>query len=267
MVQFYLPVHFLLVVSSITAGLTNAFVTPSIGAFVGPTTTAPTKQSYSNMKFPTVGGTALSMASSGSKVTPPILSDETLAFLMTDIANDKGITDYDEEKTLAIVKQAMMDAAPKDTAVSVQSYSLTASSSCEWAILDFSIEAVGLGLAAAGMPSGAGKRVAKILVKKAKDALMKEMKGIVKDYFGSPNPANIAAGLIKIFSIIIGETSLDDVLRAIKANVSWLDAFAICFTFAMYFASGGGGLIAKLGLMTPAIIDVVQAGVEVEKAC
>jgi hypothetical protein len=219
------------------------------------------------MKFPTVGGTALSMASSGSKVTPPILSDETLAFLVTDIANDAGVTDYDEEKTLAIVKQAMVDAAPKDTAVSVQSNSLTASSSCESAILDFSIEAVALAMTAVGMPSGAGKRVAKILVKKAKKALMKEMKGIVKEYFGSPNPANIAAGLIAIMNVIIGQIGVNDILGAIRDSVSWWDAIKIVATFTLYFISGGGGLIAKLALMTPAIIDVVEAGIELEKAC
>jgi hypothetical protein len=147
--------------------------------------------------------------------------------------------------------------------VSVQSNSLTASSSCEWAILEFSIEAVALGLTAAGMPSGAGKRVAKILVDKAKKALMKEMKGIVKEYFGSPNPVNIAAGLIKIFNII----GKDDIIDAIWASVSYWDAIKIVGLFTLYFFSGGAGLIAKLAIMTPAIIDVVQAGVEVDRAC
>ncbi len=212
------------------------------------------------------------MASSGSKVTPPILSDETLAFLVTDIANDKGITDYDEEKTLAIVKKSMVDhAAQKDTAMSVQSYSLTASSSCEWAVIDFSIAAVGLAMSAAGMPGGAGKKVGKKLINKVrnklKDKFMKEMRSIIAEHFGSPNPLDIAAGLIAIFNLIIGEIGIDDVLGAIWDNVNFFDAIIIVATFTLYFVSGGTGLIAKLALMTPDIIDVVDAGFEVGNAC
>jgi len=207
------------------------------------------------------------MASSGSKVTPPILSDDTLAFLVTDIANGKGITDYDEEKTLAIVKKSMVDAAQRDTAMSVQSYSFTASSSCEWALIEFSIAAVGLAMTAAGMPSGAGKRVAKILVDRVEDILKKEMRGIIAEYFGSLNPVNIAAGLIAILNIIIGKIGIDDVLGAIWDNVDWFDAITIVFTFTLYFVSGGAGLIAKLALMTPDIIDVVESGIEVKSAC
>ena len=93
------------------------------------------------------------------------------------------------------------------------------------------------------------------------------MKGIVKDYFGSPNPVNIALGLVKIMNIIIGDIGFSEVTDIIWDSVSWWDAAQIVALLSLYFMSGGGGLAAKLGYMTPALIDVVEAGYEVSQKC
>lgn len=151
---------------------------------------------------------------------------------------------------------------------SVQSSSVSvASTACDFAMLDFAIEAVALAMTAAGMPGRAGKKVAQILVKRAQKKLLKEMKGIVKDYFGSTNVYNIAAGLVKIMSIIIGDIGFNELTSIIYDAVSWWDAVQIVALLSLYFLSGGGGLALKLGLMAPAIIDVVESAYDVNQKC
>lgn len=283
-------VYISLILTSTLASLTNAFVVPStgIGAFVG-RVVAPTKP------FTPCADTSLCMVATKPGETPPMLSDDILKLVLKDTAINAGITDYDEETCLAAIKGSLeankdmsyegigsmvIPADDKfDSAVfaesSLMSLSVASSSDfgtssltpCDWALFDFAIEAVSLAMTAAGMPGGASKKVAKILVKKARKRLMKEMKSIIKDYFGSPDPFNIAAGLGKIMGIIIGEISFSDVANAVYDSVSWWDAIKIVATLTLYFVSGGAGLAAKLGLMLPALFDIVEAGVEVGKTC
>ena len=235
-------------------------------------------------------GTSLSAAAP----TAPEIPDDILRALLKDTASDAGISDYDEEMHLAMIKEslsaknggisyggsltqvvpiddtfdgAVFSESPFRSVVSAQSSVSIASTDCDWAILDFAIEAVSLAMTAAGMPSGAGKKVAKELVKRAQKKLLKEMKGIVKDYFGSPNPVTIAAGLVKIMNIIIGDIGFSELTSIIYDSVSWWDAVQIVALLSLYFVTGGGGLAAKLAFMTPAIIDVVESGYNVNQKC
>lgn len=276
MVNFYLPVYLLSSFSLVA----NAFVAPTSrpgASFVvskqGSSSMVSSNKASSSFPFPTT--TSLSMSSS-SAVTPE-LSDEVLTALLKDLAIENDITDVDLDAALELVKdslEAKEDAFTVNaSAVRTESYeaayvmSTSSVNACEWSIVEFSVEAVSLAMAAAGMPSGTSKRVAKILVKKAKKKLMKEMKGIVKDYFGSPNPFNIAKGLFKIMDIIIGDIGFKELSSIIYNSVSWWDAVKIVGLLSLYFVSGGSGLAAKLGIMTPAIIDCIEAGYEVSQVC
>lgn len=216
---------------------------------------------------------------------------------MKDTAADAGISDYDEELHLATIKESLTaknknggisyggpltqvvpmddtfdgavfsESSFRSSALSAESVVSIAATDCDLALLDFSIEAVSLAMTAAGMPGGAGKKVAKQLVKRAQKKLLKEMKGIVDDYFSSPNPLNIAAGLVKIMNIIIGDIGFSELTSIIYDSVSWWDAVQIVALLSLYFVTGGGGLAAKLAFMTPAIIDVVESGYNVNQKC
>lgn len=226
--------------------------------------------------------------------TAPEIPDDILRAMLKDTATDAGIFDYDEEMHLAIIKESLSakngisyggsltqvvptddtfdgtvfsESSFRSVAIVEPSSVSVASYACDSAILDFAIEAVSLAMSAAGMPGGTGKKVARILVKRAKKKLLKEMKGIVRDYFSSPNPVNIAAGLIKIMSIIVGDIGFNEVTSIIYDAVSWWDAIQIVALLSLYFLSGGGGLAAKLGLMLPSIIDVVETGYDVIQKC
>jgi hypothetical protein len=222
----------------------------------------------------------------------PNLDDEVLDAIVKDLLLENGIDDVNSMDVVNIVKEPLnnptfdgsltrMDMTPDGTvegALSAgtsvftsTSFPMTSgfmtTSSCEWASIELGIEVVSLGLQAAGLPGGTGKRVAKILVGKAEKKLKKEMKKIVKDYFKSVNPITNAAGLLAVFSIIIGEVGTGDFLSTVVASLSWWDAIQVTILLTAYFISGGGGLAAKLAFMTPQIIDVVEAGIEVGNVC
>ena len=231
----------------------------------------------------------LSVCSSGASTASsrpvPDVPVDILKAVLTDTATEAGISVYDEEKHLAVISESLSvntqsyggastaivpleDVSSRAIATPDSSLGvMSLMSSCDMAMFDFGVEAVALAMSAAGMPSGAGKRVARQLVKRAQKKLMKEMKGIVKDYFSSPNPVNIGTGLFKIMDIIIGDIGFNDLANIVTSNVSWFDGIKIVSLLSLYFLSGGGGLAAKLGFMTPAIIDVVEAGVEVTSLC
>jgi hypothetical protein len=213
----------------------------------------------------------------------PDLSDDQLKDIVAETILDNDVTDVvaddifnyieepvkeREERASASSGAARVSASGRLSISSKSSRSrISTDGSCEWASLEFAIEAVSLGLQASGLPGGTGRRVAKILVGKAKEKLKKEMKNIVKDYFGSPNPVNIAQGLVKIFNIIIGDIGASEFLSIVLNSVSYWDGIQLSILLTAYFISGGGGLAVKLALLTPQIIDVVEAGIEVSEEC
>lgn len=206
-------------------------------------------------------------ASSSTSKEPSELQDEFLVALVRETAINEGITDYDEELILETIKQSLKARKASTKAFIDDSADISMQSSCEWAIVELATEAVSLAMAASGMPSGTGKRVAKILVKRAKKKLLKEMKSIARDCFGSPNPVKIAEGLFRIMGIIVGDIGFSEVSSIVYDAIGIWDAFQIVALLSLYFVSGGSALAAKLASMTPAMIDVVEAAMEVNRCC
>jgi hypothetical protein len=200
------------------------------------------------------------------------LTDDQLKFVVADTLSANDVTDTTADEVVKIIKEPLRQyeapvssvSAPR---VAASRMSIATVGPCEWACFDFAVEAVSLGLQAAGLPGGSGKRIAKALVKRAEKKLKKEMKKIVKENFGSPNPVNIAQGLIKIFGIIIGDVGVGDFISMVTSSLSWWDSIQVAALLTAYFVSGGGGLAVKLALLTPQILDVVEAGIEVGNEC
>jgi len=197
------------------------------------------------------------------------LSDDQIKSIVARTLLKNDVTDVDAD---AIFKYIEIPVKEYGTGVSASSsvelYSdVEIQGSCELAKFNFAIEAVSLAMQAVGMPSSAGKKVAKILAKRAQKRLLKEMKKIAKDHFGSPNPVNIAAGLFKILQIIIGDIGFSELLSVVQKNVGIFDFIQIAALLAAYFATGGGALALKLALITPQLIDVVEAAIAVSNDC
>jgi len=142
-----------------------------------------------------------------------------------------------------------------------------AADDCTFASIEFGVEVVSLGLQAAGLPGGAGKKVAKILVERVKKKLKKEIKKIVKEYFNSLNPIKNAQGLIAVFNIIIGDLGFSEFSKIVLGAVNWWVAIQVAVLLAAYFLSGGGGLAVKLATLVPQTLDVIEAGIDVVNAC
>jgi len=194
------------------------------------------------------------------------LNDDQIKSLIADTLLKEEITDVDADVILKSI-----EGAEKSALSSIESFSSIETqgllSPCESASIEFAIDAVALGMQAAGMPGGVSKNVGKAIVRRAQKKLVKEMKNIVKDHFGSPNPVNIAIGLIKIFNIIIGDIGFSDILSVVRKSVNFFDYIKIAALLSAYFVTAGGALGVKLALMTPAILDVIQSGIAVGKKC
>lgn len=219
---------------------------------------------------PSIRAQSSSMVSSSTSKEPPELPDELLVALVRETAINEGITDYDEGLTLETIKQSLK-ARKAPRKVFIDDSDISVQSSCARAALGLAREAVGLAMCASGMPSGPGKEVAKLLVAQASTQLRHHLNDEIMEtaveYFGSLNPANIAAGLGRIMNVIRGNIGFDEITGAIYDTISWWDAVKIVATLSLYFVSSGGGLAARLAFMTPDLIDVVEAAVEVKNCC
>ena len=221
---------------------------------------------------------------------PTTFADDQLEAIVEDILRENGVTGVTAAEVAKTIKEPIANASGENslTRIGVASDAnslesvfaaaarspagITAASAdilddCTFASIEFGVEVVSLGLQAAGLPSGAGKKVAKILVKRVQKKLKKELKKIVKEYFNSVNPIKNAQGLIAVFNIIIGDIGFSEFTSIVLDSVSWWDGIQVAALLTAYFFSGGGGLPVKLASLVPQTLDVIEAGIEVSNAC
>jgi len=267
---------------SLPLALTSAFVPSQTRSLAGPSPSLALKSP------PAFGmGQKQDMALFAA---PTTLSDDQLEAIVGDILRENGVTGVTAADVAKTIKEPIANqsgdgslsrigvasdensldsvfAAVARSSAGISIASVEALDACTYASIEFGIEAVSLGLQAAGLPGGAGKKVAKILVNRVKAKLKKEIKKIVKEYFNSVNPFKNAQGLVAIFNIIIGDLGFSEFSSIVLGAVSWWDAIQVAVLLSAYFLTGGGGLAVKLASLVPQTLDVIEAGIEVSNAC
>lgn len=145
-------------------------------------------------------------------------------------------------------------------------------STCDDALFDLTLDIVGLLMTLVGLPSKIGKRAAKVIAKKARKKLTKEVKRIAKQYFRDAGDLmSIATGVWEFMQALLKILSIDAIIGAIIGSMSWwevpLYAALVTAQVALLFVGNVATIVAKLALATPDIVDVVKSTVKVIDEC
>jgi hypothetical protein len=143
---------------------------------------------------------------------------------------------------------------------------------CAEALFDVTVDLIGLVLAIVGVPGKIGKKVAKTLAKKAGKKLNKEVRRIIKDYFQNASDLiKVSQGVWEFLQALLSIFNPGSLITAIFAEMTWwevgLYSATITAQVALLFAASAPGIVVKLALVTPSIIDVVASAVKVSQKC
>lgn len=197
------------------------------------------------------------------------LIDE-LAWEGADTADAKKLVESalsSPELSTATVGEMAIAAYQSEEEVTTMSFT-----SCEDAVFDLSIDMIGLVMTLAGVPSKIGKRAAKKIAKKARKRLTKEVIRIAKKYFrDASNLPNIAAGIFEFMSALTSILSVGEIISSVTGEMSYWEIITtgtfIIANITLLFATNVAGVITKLALVTPDIVDVVASTVSVVNNC
>lgn len=222
-----------------------------------------------------IGSTALQMALlptdegfvNNSKSDIFKLIDE-LAWEGADAAEAKKLLESTlsspEVSTTTVGEMAIAADQSEDASVSLNS--------CEAALVDLTIDIIGLILTIAGLPSTIGKKAGKAIVKKAQKRLTKEARRIATQYFRNAEDLfSVATGIWEFMGVLLTVMSLDNLIGTIVGSMTWWEVILysiwIAAQLALLFVTNIPGIVVKLALATPDIIDLVKSTVTVINEC
>lgn len=143
---------------------------------------------------------------------------------------------------------------------------------CAEALFDVTVDLIGLVMAIVGVPGHIGKKVAKTLAKKARKRLNREVKRIIRDYFQNASDLiKVSQGIWEFLQALLSIFDLGSIINAIFAEMIWWEVLLystwITAQVALLFVASAPGIVVKLALVTPSIIDVVASAVRVGENC
>jgi hypothetical protein len=224
-----------------------------------------------------IGGTALQMAPLPTEADAFVHNPQSEIFKLIDELAWEGADTADAKKLVesALSSPELSTATVGEMAIAAyQSEEVTTMSftSCEDAVFELTIDIIGLIMTLAGVPSKIGKRAAKKIAKKARKRLTKEVIRIAKKYFrDASNLPNIAAGIFEFMSALTSILSVGEIISSVTGEMSYWEIITtgtfIIANITLLFATNVGGVITKLALVTPDIVDVVGSTVSVVNNC